>query len=98
MFECKNTGALELDHINQTATYLGARLGMLGFVATRNAASDAVERKIYSVYNDTPALPRKTILVLSDAAMREMVEARMSGTSATPIAQGIYRTFRQRAQ
>lgn len=53
MFECKNVAALEIEHINQTATYLGARLGMLGVVVTRSSAPEAVVRKLYSVWNDS---------------------------------------------
>jgi len=98
MFEVKNVGALELAHINQTATYLGARLGLLGFVVTRNPPSDAVIRKMYSVYNDSPVMPRKVILVISDPDMRQMIEDRMAGRPATPYIQALYRSFRSRAQ
>ncbi len=94
MFECKNVAALELEHINQTATYLGARLGMLGFIATREKASDAVQRKIYSVYNDSPAVPRKVVLVFSDPDMDTMIAMRASGQSPVPYAQGLYRQLR----
>lgn len=98
MFEVKNVAALELGHINQTATYLGARLGMLGFIVTRNRPSDAVIRKMYSVYNDSPVLPRKVILAIADPDLRQMIEERMAGRSATPYIQALYRTFRSRAQ
>jgi hypothetical protein len=98
MFECKNTAALEIDHINQTAAYLGARLGMLGIIATRSVASDAVMRKIYSIYNDSAALPRKVILVFSDADMDAMLAIRASGQSPVPYAQNLYRQLRSKVQ
>ena len=98
MFECKNVADLELDHINQTAAYLGARLGMLGFVVTRSEAKDSIKRKIYSIYNDSPALPRKVILVLSDADLVTMIDLRASGLSPRSHAQGLYRALRSRVQ
>jgi len=98
MFECKNVAALEIDHVNQTAAYLGARLGMLGFIATRSAPSDAVVRKLFSVYHDSPAVPRKVILVLSDEALSEMVTARIDGASPARVVQHLYRTFRSKVQ
>ncbi len=76
----------------------GARLGLLGFVVTRNPPSDAVIRKMYSVYNDSPVMPRKVILVISDPDMRQMIEDRMAGRPATPYIQALYRSFRSRAQ
>jgi hypothetical protein len=98
MFECKNVAQLEIDHINQTATYLGARLGMLGFIATRGPASDAVQRKIYSVYNDTPVPPRKVILVLSDADLVAMIDMRVPGGSPGVLTQRLYRDLRSKVQ
>ena len=98
MFECKNVTELETDHVNQTATYLGARLGMLGFVVTRNSASDALLRKTYSVYNDSPSVPRKTILVISDSDLRTMIGERANGASPTATIQQMYRRFRSRVQ
>lgn len=98
MVEVKNTDDLELDHVNQTAAYLGARLGMLGIVVTRRPPADAVVRKLYSVYSDSPTLPRKVILVVSDADLRSMIEDRVEGRSATAHVQGLYRSFRSRVQ
>jgi hypothetical protein len=94
MFECKNVDALSLDHVNQTAAYLGARLGMLGVIVTRKAASEATQRKLYSIYNDTPALPRKIILVAADDDLIGMLEA----GGATAHMQATYRRFRQSVQ
>ncbi len=32
MFETKNTQSIEIDHLNQTATYLGDRIGYVTFI------------------------------------------------------------------
>jgi len=53
---------------------------------------------MYSVYNDSPVMPRKVILVISDPDMRQMIEDRMAGRPATPYIQALYRSFRSRAQ
>jgi hypothetical protein len=98
MFEVKNVDSLEIDHINQTAAYLGARLGMLGFAVTRKRPSNAVVRKIYSVYNDTVGVPRKVILVLADADLHQMVSDVAEGRPATPYVQQLYRAFRSGVQ
>jgi hypothetical protein len=64
MFETKNMDALDTAAINQTATYLGDRIGRLGVVVTRQSPSPAILRKIISVWNDSS--PRKVILTLCD--------------------------------
>jgi hypothetical protein len=46
MFENKNVEKVELEHINQTASYLGVRLGMLGFIVTRRPPSDKLFGKL----------------------------------------------------
>src|SRR3990167_7965462 len=48
IFECKNTAALAPGDLNQSATYLGARLGTFGIIVTREPASQEVLRKSYS--------------------------------------------------
>ena len=72
MFEIKNTKGLEAAHLNQTAIYLGDRLGRLGFIVTRNPASKAAQTKAFSIYNDSN--PRKIILFLSDDDLIEMLD------------------------
>jgi hypothetical protein len=64
----------------------------------RRVSTEAVVRKIYSVYNDSPALPRKVILVLSDADLLTMIEGRVAGQSPTSHVQGLYRSVRSRVQ
>jgi len=100
MFEIKNVAALEFEHINQTASYLGARLGMLGLIVTRHSPSENVIRKTYTIYNDTPNTPRKTILILEDADLATMLRNKDTGQSPTPTQyiQRKYRDFRTRVQ
>jgi hypothetical protein len=52
MFEAKNTQTLELAAINQTATYLGDRIGRLGVIVTREAPPETIQRKAFAVWND----------------------------------------------
>jgi hypothetical protein len=80
MFETKNTNELELAAINQTATYLGDRIGRLGIIVTRHALSTSVQRKIFSVWNDS-APHRKVILVLNDQHVGELLEVRCKNGS-----------------
>jgi hypothetical protein len=100
MFEAKNAQELEIEHINQTASYLGVRLGMLGFIVTRRPPEDNIIRKIYTIYNDTPSTPRKIILVLSDDDLAVMLRNKDAGQSPTPTQyiQRKYREFRTRVQ
>lgn len=100
MFEVKNVQELEIEHINQTASYLGVRLGMLGFIVTRRPPEDNIIRKIYTIYNDTPGTPRKIILVLNDDDLAVMLRNKDAGQSPTPTqyVQRKYREFRTLVQ
>ncbi len=98
MFEIKNVKALELEHMNQAANYLGARLGMLGFIVTRHPPGDNIVRKAYAIFNDTPSMPRKTILILSDNDLATMIRLKQEGKSPTKFAQKRYQDFRRRVQ
>lgn len=100
MFEAKSVQKLEIEHINQTANYLGARLGMLGFIVTRRSPQDNIIRKIYSIYNDTPSTPRKIILVITDDDLALMLRNKDTGQKPTPTEhiQRKYREFRTRVQ
>jgi hypothetical protein len=97
MFEAKNTVDLGPPEINQTATYLGDRLGRLGIIATREMPSEAVQRKIFSVWNDS-GQNRKIILTLSDDQIRELLDLRCQGLSPTKWMQSHYRKFRTDVQ
>lgn len=97
MFEAKNTNALGLTEINQTATYLGDRIGRLGIIVTRQAPPENVQRKIFSVWNDSSG-GRKIILTLTDAQLRELMDLRCKGGSSTKWMQAHYRNFRTSVQ
>lgn len=96
MFETKNTSSLEPAHYNQAAIYLGDRLGYLGFIVTRNAATPANQRKAFSIYNDSR--PRKIILVLSDQDLITMLDMKCRGKDPMRFIQKAYRHFRQTVQ
>jgi hypothetical protein len=100
MFETKNVGALEIEHINQTSTYLGERLGTFGVVVTRNQTPDNVLRKCFSVYNDSPSGSKKVVLAINDEDLCAMLQSRdASGTiGPTRYVQQKYREFIQRCQ
>lgn len=97
MFETKNVKELDMNAMNQTATYLGDRLGSLGFVVTRNAPDDGAVRKAYSIWNDS-APKRKVILFLTDVHLMELLDLRCRNRSTTQWMQAHYRHFRQSVQ
>jgi hypothetical protein len=90
MFETKNTEELDTDAINQTATYLGVRIGGLGVIVTRRPPKDSIIKKIMTVFNDG----RKVILTLCDDQLRELLDLRCQGGSPTRWMQKHYRNFR----
>jgi hypothetical protein len=96
MFETKNTQSLGAPALNQTATYLGDRLGRLGFIVTRFAPEEAAVRKAFSIYNDSN--PRKVILFLSDQDLVELLALKCSGKDASRQIQKLYRAFRTSVQ
>lgn len=90
MFETKNTEELDTDTINQTATYLGVRIGRLGVIVTRRPPKDSIVKKVMTVFNDG----RKVILTLCDDQLRELLDLRCKGGSPTKWMQKHYRNFR----
>jgi len=96
MFEAKNTDDLGMTEINQTATYLGDRIGRLGVIVTRRNPREGVQRKIHSVWNDSS--PRKVILTLSDEELCELLDLRCNDGSPTKWMQKHYRKFRTSVQ
>jgi len=90
MFETKNTEELDTDAINQTATYLGVRIGGLGVIVTRRPPKDSIIKKIMTVFNDG----RKVILTLCDDQLRDLLDLRCQGGSPTKWMQKHYRNFR----
>jgi len=97
MFEAKNTNDLELANINQTATYLGDRIGRLGIIVTRRTTPKTIQRKIFSVWNDS-APSRKVILTLDDEQICELLDLRCRNGSPTKWMQKHYRAFRTAVQ
>lgn len=98
LFEIKNVAEVELDHVNQVAAYLGARLGMLGFIVTRHAVGENIIRKTYAVFNDTPSMPRKVILVVADEDLTAMIRLKQSGKETIKHLRDTYRRFRLNVQ
>lgn len=96
MFETKNTKTLENTHLNQTATYLGDRIGRLGFIVTRNSLQEAQRKKAFSIYNDSN--PRKIILTLSDLDIITMLDMKCAGRDPMRYIQKLYRSFRTSVQ
>lgn len=97
MFETKNMDELGIPEINQTATYLGDRIGRLGIIVTRQLPNENIVRKIFSVWNDS-ASARKIILTLCDSQLRELLDLRCKGGSPTKWMQSHYRAFRTSVQ
>jgi hypothetical protein len=96
MFETKNTNSLGPAAFNQTATYLGDRLGRLGFIVTRTPMGDAAMRKAFSIYNDSS--PRKVILFISDQDIFRMLDLKVGGKDPMRFLQNLYRRFRTLVQ
>lgn len=96
MFETKNMNEIEAPALNQTATYLGERLGQLGFIVTRNSPSINNLKKAFSIYNDSH--PRKVILILSDEDLKHMIDMKCRGSDPVDYLQKLYRKFRTSVQ
>jgi hypothetical protein len=97
MFEAKNKEALEIADINQTAAYLGDRMGRFGVIVTRKPVSEPIQRKIYSVWNDSSP-KRKMILVIDDDQLCQLIDLRRADRSTTKWMQTHYRSFRTAVQ
>ena len=96
MFEVKNVTDLSMPALNQSATYLGDRLGRLGFVVTRHPPGENLLRKQISIFNDSN--PRKILLILSDADLIELIDLRVKESSPVKWLQKHYRDFRTAVQ
>jgi len=96
MFEIKNMSEIGVDALNQTATYLGDRLGRLGFIITRNTPPETRQRKAFSIYNDSH--PRKIILFISDEDLGYMIDMKCKGNDPSAYIQKKYRQFRTSVQ
>ena len=96
MFEVKNVRELEMPALNQSSTYLGDRIGRLGYIVTRHHPGTNLLRKQISIFNDSQ--PRKVLLILSDAHLMELIEVRMRDAGPTKWLQRHYRDFRTAVQ
>lgn len=96
MFEAKNMAELGMAALNQSATYLGDRIGRFGCIVTRVAPGDNVIRKQIAIFNDSH--PRKVLLILSDEDMIELINIRMQDSSPIAWLQKRYRKFRTSVQ
>jgi hypothetical protein len=96
MFETKNTEEIGPAALNQTATYLGDRLGRLGFIVTRHAVDRTAQRKAFSIHNDSS--PRKIVLFLTDHDLNLMLDMKSSGKEPMRHIQNLYRAFRTSVQ
>lgn len=98
MFEAKNVEDLTNDHLAQTATYMGDRLGYLAFVLTRNPIKNPQLLKCFSIYNDSGATTRKVVLVVDDEDINAMLKMKESGNNPTRHIQQKYRDFKVKCQ
>lgn len=96
LFEAKNTKQVTNIHLNQTGTYLGDRIGRVGFIVTRSPLKEAQKRKAFSIYNDSS--PRKIILALSDKDLENMLDMKCKGEDPMRYVQKLYRSFRTTVQ
>jgi hypothetical protein len=96
MFDAKNVRELEMGDLNQCATYLGDRIGRLGFIVTRHQPEENILRKQIAIFNDSQ--PRKVLLVLTDHDLAELVKVRVDDGHPAKWLQRHYRNFRTKAQ
>jgi len=96
MFEAKNKASINNNDIAQTATYLGDRLGRLGFILMRSQVTEPQQLKVFSVYNDSN--PRKIILFVTDNDFNLMLDMKCEGKNPMRYLQKLYRNFRTTVQ
>jgi hypothetical protein len=96
MIETKNTAQVENSHLNQTATYLGSRLGYFGIIVTRTKPEEAQIKKSFSIYSDSQ--PKKIILILCDQDLIQMLDMHCAGRDPMRYMQTAYRNFRTSVQ
>ena len=73
-----------------------ARAARMDVIVTRQPPTEAMQRKMFSVWNDSS--PRKTILTLADADLRQLLELRCKNAAPTAWMQKHYRAFRTAVQ
>jgi hypothetical protein len=97
MFETKNVKTLINEHLAQTATYMGDRLGYLAFIITRQTPSKPQILKSFSIYNDSGS-NRKVIIILSDEDICKMLRMKQNGYNPAKYIQQKYRDFKVKCQ
>jgi hypothetical protein len=93
VFECKNVRAVDQDDINQLANYLGDAMGYVGFIVTRNPASDAMLAKARATFNKRSE--RVVLLFLNDDDFHQMADMKRAGRSPVDLLQRRYRELMQ---
>jgi hypothetical protein len=93
VFEIKNVGALESEHVNQLYRYLDSEhVGRLGVLVTRNVAPRSVVKNIVDLHS----AKRYAILVLSDEELRLMVRMLEAGRRPIDVVKKSYLEFTRR--
>jgi hypothetical protein len=82
--------------LNQSAVYLGDRIGRFGFIVTRFKADENITRKQITIFNDSQ--PRKVLLILSDSDLIELIKVRAGDGQPAKWLQRHYRNFRTAVQ
>jgi len=91
LIECKNTDTLQHDHLNQTASYLGNRMGRLGILTCRRTSANDVLKKLNTFVNDG----RKHILVVNDEILKGWIQMKIEGKDPTDAVADLHRSLRE---
>ncbi|GCE28127.1 hypothetical protein KDA_36110 [Dictyobacter alpinus] len=93
MFETKNVQELTMKDIDQVATYIGKHLGSIGFLITRKQPGQNIVLKTYAVCNHSGEIPPKTILILSDNDIKQMISLKQEGQNPNMYMRNLLREF-----
>ncbi|MBS1793392.1 MAG: hypothetical protein JSS81_06035 [Acidobacteria bacterium] len=91
MFEVKNSDNITNTYLAQINTYLGDRLGYLGFIVSRSQLKKEQLKKTYSIFNNRT--PRTVILGLCDDDLKLMMTQKCEGRNPTEFIRQKYRDF-----
>ena len=81
VFELKNVGKLQTEHVNQLYRYLDEEFGRFGILVTRNPTPKAVQRNIVDLHSSK----RVTILCLNDRDLELMLSLIESNRDPTEV-------------
>jgi hypothetical protein len=90
VFELKNVKKLRPEHIRQTAAYLTAGLGRLGFVVSRTPASARMIEHAVDVFRTEN---QKVVLFLCDDHLEQMLNKKAAGRDPTEVIEKVYDDF-----